>query len=78
MRELVKKIYIFYRDGFRNMRLGRRLWTIIIIKLLILFGFIKLFFFPDFLATNFVNDEQRAEHVLENITRLPQNTHGRR
>ena len=38
---LLTRIWIFYRDGFREMTLGRTLWTIILIKLFIMF-FISL------------------------------------
>ncbi|MDD4190298.1 MAG: DUF4492 domain-containing protein [Mangrovibacterium sp.] len=59
----------FYRDGFRNMgNWGRQVWIIIVIKLLIMFLVLKLFFFPNFLKTNFETDAQRSEQVLENLT----------
>ena len=45
---LLTRIWIFYRDGFREMTLGRTLWTIILIKLFIMFFILKLFFFPSF------------------------------
>ncbi|PIE65146.1 MAG: DUF4492 domain-containing protein [Desulfobacterales bacterium] len=63
------KIYRFYRDGFRSMTIGKTLWKIIIIKLIIMFGVLKWFFFPNFLNTHFSTDEQRADHVIEEITR---------
>ena len=53
------------------MVLGRTLWVIILIKLLIMFGVLKLFFFPDYLHDNFINDMERADHVMTNITQLP-------
>ena len=62
------RIVRFYADGFRSMTLGRTLWKIIIIKLLIMFAVLKLFFFPDFLTTNFADDTQRAAYVLDQIT----------
>nr|WP_035273652.1 DUF4492 domain-containing protein [Desulfogranum japonicum] len=68
------RVYRFYRDGFRNMTLGKTLWKIIFIKLFIFFGVLKLFFFPDFLATQFSTDEQRADHVLGELTRPVQST----
>lgn len=43
-----KFIYL-YIDGFKQMTLGRTLWAIIIIKLLLVFGIIKFFFFPNIL-----------------------------
>lgn len=54
-----------YVEGFRNMTIGRSLWLIILIKLFIFFAILKLFFFPDVLATNFDTDDQRAEAVRE-------------
>ena len=75
---MLKKILFFYIDGFRSMKTGRKLWAIIFIKLFIMFAILKVFFFPDYLHTNFSNDEERAEHVIDNITQLPQNTKQRR
>jgi hypothetical protein len=51
------------------MTVGKKLWTIIIIKLIILFAVLKLFFFPDFLKTNFKNDQERSNHVIEQLTK---------
>ena len=62
------RVIRFYTEGFRNMTLGRTLWKIIIIKLLIMFGVLKIFFFPDFLDTRFQTDRQRADYVLDQIT----------
>ena len=68
------RIYRFYLDGFRQMTLGKTLWKIIFIKLLIMFGILKLFFFPDFLATNFTTDKDRADYVIDQITQSVQVT----
>lgn len=65
----LRKIYSMYSDGFRSMVVGRTLWKLILIKLVIMFAVLKLFFFPDFLATNFSTDAERADHVLQNLTR---------
>lgn len=67
---LPMRVYDFYRDGFRKMTVGKTLWKIILVKLLIMFGVLKLFFFPDFLQTQFANDQQRADHVVEQLTGL--------
>ncbi|MEA3466136.1 MAG: DUF4492 domain-containing protein [Thermodesulfobacteriota bacterium] len=63
-------IFRFYVDGFRAMRLGKTLWKIILIKLLVFLVVLNLFF-PDYLKTNFETDQQRADHVLNNISVLP-------
>ncbi len=69
MRITAMKVFTFYRDGFARMTVGKSLWKIIIIKLVVMFAVLKLFFFPNFLKQNFETDEQRANHVLEQITR---------
>jgi len=66
------RIYRFYRDGFAQMTLGRTLWKIIFIKLFIMFAVLKFFFFPDFLATKFPTDRQRADFVMEQLTQSAQ------
>ena len=69
MSSVLKLIYSFYLEGFRSMTLGRTLWKIILIKLFILFAVLKLFFYPDYLQTNFKTDAERANHVLESLTK---------
>ena len=63
------KVIAFYQNGFKAMTVGRTLWKIILIKLLVMFAVLKLFFFPNYLNTNFQTDEQRADHVLEQLAR---------
>ena len=66
---LLGKIFRFYYDGFRNMSWwGRRVWLIILIKLFIIFLILKLFFFPNFLKSNFATDRERSNHVIEQLT----------
>ncbi len=65
---MIKKIFRFYVEGFRSMTWGRRLWGIILIKLFIMFAVLRLFFFPDILERDFESDQERSDHVLEQIT----------
>ena len=67
--KMIKSIFTFYRDGFRGMVLGKKLWTIILIKLFVMFVVLKLFFFPNYLNTNFHTEEEKTKKVLEQITR---------
>ncbi|MDE6266026.1 MAG: DUF4492 domain-containing protein [Muribaculaceae bacterium] len=60
---VLKSVYDFYAEGFRSMTVGRRLWALIIIKLIIIFAVLKLFFFPDFLKSKCETDEECAAHV---------------
>ena len=43
---ILVRIYQFYLEGFREMKLGKTLWLIILVKLFIMFFILKLFFFP--------------------------------
>jgi hypothetical protein len=65
----LKRIVAFYQEGFTSMKLGRRLWLLIAIKLFILFGIVKWLFFPNYLKENFQNDDQRSAYILENLTK---------
>lgn len=67
MTNIIKKIALFYIDGFRNMTIGKSLWLLILIKLFLIFVVLKLFFFPNFLNNNFDTDEQRAQHVRSEL-----------
>ncbi len=65
----IKNIYTFYRNGFKGMVLGKKLWKIIFIKLFVMFVILKLFFFPNFLNTKFDTDEEKSNFVLEQMIR---------
>ena len=51
------RVFDLYYDGFKNMKLGRTLWAIILIKLFIIFAVLKVFFFPNFLKEHANGDE---------------------
>jgi hypothetical protein len=61
-------IFEFYYDGFKSMTIGKTLWKIIIIKLIIMFAVLKLIFFNNYLDSKFHTEEEKANYVLEQIT----------
>ena len=63
---LLSRIFHLYYDGFRTMTLGRTLWTIILIKLAIIFLVLKLFFFPNYINSNAKNGD-KAGFVYKEI-----------
>lgn len=69
MVSLLRKTIRFYVDGFRAMTLGRTLWAIVLLKLFLLFGVLRLFFMPDPLAGR--SPAQRAEYVRERLLTEP-------
>jgi len=69
MKHWLKSIYQFYYQGFKSMTVGKKLWIIIFIKLILFFVVLKIFFFPNFLKTNFKTDEERSNYVLKQLTK---------
>lgn len=65
----VKRAFLLYYDGFRNLTdWGKKLWILILIKGILLFVLMKFIFFPNLLKKNFDNDTDRGNHVIENLT----------
>lgn len=58
-------VWRFYRDGFRHMTWGRTLWVIIIVKLVVMFAVLRLFFFRPALAG--LSEADRQETVGRNL-----------
>lgn len=67
MKTILYNVYRLYADGFRQMRLGRVLWTIILIKLFVIFVVLKLLFFPDVLKQKARNGDA-ASYVAGELT----------
>ena len=59
-------VYSLYRDGFRQMTLGRTLWTIILIKLFIIFAILKVFFVPNYISTH-ADEGKESDFVATEI-----------
>lgn len=59
----LKSIANFYIEGFKNMTWGRPLWMLIILKLIILFAILRVFFFKPVLAGK--SEDERSEFVGE-------------
>lgn len=61
------KVWDLYYDGFRNMTIGKTLWVIILVKLFIFFVIMKMLFFPNVLKRDYNTDEERADHVRNEL-----------
>ena len=61
MKNTLLSVWKFYADGFRNMTWGRPLWILILLKVIVLFFVLRLFFFEPVLAGK--TKEQKIEHV---------------
>lgn len=68
---IFKRTFLLYKEGFVNLpHWGKQVWLVILIKLFVMFVILKIFFFPNFLKSNFNNDQERSNHVLERLTNI--------
>jgi len=67
MKKQLNRVVELYVGGFREMTVGRSLWVLIIVKLIVLFGVLKLFFFPDVLSRDYDSDAERARAVRSTL-----------
>lgn len=65
MKRAIVAIYNFYVEGFRNMTWGRQLWWVILLKVVLLFLVLRVFFFKPVLADK--SDEQKIEYVSNQL-----------
>ena len=63
---LFSRVIDLYVDGFRHMTIGRTLWAVIIVKLIIIVGVLKLFFFPNYIGTH-AEKGQEADFVAGEV-----------
>lgn len=71
---ILKNIFRFYYEGFKNMpKWGKQMWIIILLKGFLVFVVVKFIFFPNHLKKNFDTDEQRSEHVINELIKNSQN-----
>ena len=63
---IFSRLWALYRDGFRNMTWGRPLIWLIVLKLVILFGILRVFFFKPVMAG--MSEEEKIEMVSNNLT----------
>lgn len=66
MKKIILSIWNFYADGFKNMTWGKPLWILIILKAVILFLVLRMFFFRPAMAGK--TDEEKSEYVGTQLT----------
>ena len=67
MKSILQSVWNLYADGFRIMTWGRALWWLILLKVVILFLVLRMFFFQPVLSGK--TDEQKSEHVGKELMR---------
>jgi hypothetical protein len=71
MAGLLKKVWLFYRDGFRNQTWGRPLIWLVVLKFFLLFAILRVFFFRPALAG--MTDAEKSEAVGSALTKQQTN-----
>lgn len=65
----LKNIYSFYINGFKNMTIGKTLWKLILIKLLVIFLFLNYFVHDKSLKTEYKTYDEKVNFVYKNLTK---------
>ncbi|QDF28842.1 DUF4492 domain-containing protein [Halarcobacter anaerophilus] len=64
-----KQIINLYVDGFKNLTLGKTLWKIIILKLLIIFTFLNYYIYDKSIKSEYQTETEKIDFVYKNITK---------
>jgi len=64
---IIKQTYLFYFEGFKNMTVGKTLWKIITIKLLVILVFLKLFLHDKTFKSEYKTIEAKSDFVSTNL-----------
>lgn len=70
MADAVRRVIRFYAEGFRSMTLGRVLWALVLLKLAVIFGAVRLFFMPPALVGS---EARKAETVSAEFMQRAEN-----
>lgn len=62
-----KQVVNLYIDGFKNLTIGKTLWKIIFIKLLIIFSVLKVFVYDKSIKSEYKTDSQKIDFVYKNL-----------
>jgi hypothetical protein len=63
----IKNIFFFYINGFKNMKVGKKLWSIIFIKVFIILFVLNFFVYDRSISSEYTSDAQKSEFVSKNL-----------
>lgn len=72
--DMIKRIINFYYEGFSNMRTGKTLWLVVIVKLVVIFLVLKLFFMPDILQER-AGEGNEPNYIMQRLGDISGDTH---
>ncbi|MBN2781695.1 MAG: DUF4492 domain-containing protein [Campylobacterales bacterium] len=65
----INSVYRFYLDGFKNMKVGKTLWRVIFIKLIVIFVFLNYFTHDKSIKTEYKTYDEKVDFVYKNLTK---------
>ncbi|MEI3154149.1 MAG: DUF4492 domain-containing protein [Odoribacter sp.] len=69
---MLKRLWYIYSDGFHHLpRWGKILIAIVLAKLFIMFVVFKLILMPNYLNSQYTTDQEKSNHVLNELTTKP-------
>ena len=66
---ILKQHRVFIYRRLQGHEAGKKLWLIIAIKLIIMFGILKIFLFNETLNTKFETNEEKSDFVINSLTK---------
>ncbi|AXX93070.1 DUF4492 domain-containing protein [Malaciobacter molluscorum LMG 25693] len=65
----ISRVFSFYYDGFKNLKVGKSLWKIVIIKLLVIFVVLNYFVYDKNLNTEYKTIKEKQDFIFTNLTK---------
>lgn len=66
---ILKNTFSFYQEGFKSLTLGKSLWKIVIIKLVVILVVLNLFIYDKSFKSEYKSYEEKKEFVFLNMTK---------
>ncbi|ADG92335.1 conserved hypothetical protein [Arcobacter nitrofigilis DSM 7299] len=63
------KIFNFYIDGFKNLTVGKTLWKIIIIKIILIVTLLNFYIYDKSINSEYKTTKEKINFVYKNITK---------
>ena len=60
-------IFLFYKDGFSNLVVGKVLWKLVLIKLIVILVFLRFFIYDKSINSEYQTDDKKIEFILNNL-----------
>ncbi len=64
---IIQQLYLFYFEGFKNMTIGKTLWKIVVLKLLVILVFLKFFIHDKTFKSEYLSTEAKSDFVSANL-----------